>query len=150
KQQLKEHLEAVDVAKRAEEADCEALQAKVDELAEKMMEIDAEFESQNNHLENDIQELWDVKESLEQSGKRYYVRNREGHVKEFRETLQAREDRIVELMQEHQYALDNVARLEENIRHRDAEAAEYSQHTLHREAEAEALREQLSRTKREH
>ncbi|KAJ7809117.1 hypothetical protein B0H14DRAFT_3151707 [Mycena olivaceomarginata] len=59
-------LEAAEVAKRAAEAECEALQAKVDELAEKMMEIDAEFESQNNHLENDIQELWDVKESLEQ------------------------------------------------------------------------------------
>ncbi|KAJ7800670.1 hypothetical protein B0H13DRAFT_1932542 [Mycena leptocephala] len=53
-------------------------------------------------------------------------------------------------MQERQYALDNVARLEENIRRRDAEAAEYSQRTLQREAEAEALREQLSRTKREH
>ncbi|KAJ7794481.1 hypothetical protein B0H14DRAFT_3556884 [Mycena olivaceomarginata] len=145
-------LEAAEVAKRAAEAECEALQAKVDELAEKMMEIDAEFESQNNHLENDIQELWDVKESLEQEREELLeqVRNREGHVKELQETLQAREDRIVELMQERQYALDNVARLEENIRRRDAEAAEYSQRTLQREAEAEALREQLSRTKREH
>ncbi|KAJ7712868.1 hypothetical protein B0H14DRAFT_3637229 [Mycena olivaceomarginata] len=145
-------LEAAEVAKRAAEAECEALQAKVDELAEKMMEIDAEFESQNNHLENDIQELWDVKESLEQEREELLeqVRNREGHVKELQETLQAREDRIVELMQERQYALDNVARLEENIRRRDADAAEYSQRTLQREAEAEALREQLSRTKREH
>ncbi|KAJ7899609.1 hypothetical protein B0H14DRAFT_2494283 [Mycena olivaceomarginata] len=145
-------LEAAEVAKRAAEAECEALQAKVDELAEKMMEIDAEFESQNNHLENDIQELWDVKESLEQEREevRQQVRNREGHIKELQETLQAREDRIVELMQERQYALDNVARLEKNIRRRDAEAAEYSQRTLQREAEAEALREQLSRTKREH
>ncbi|KAJ7893967.1 hypothetical protein B0H14DRAFT_3662083 [Mycena olivaceomarginata] len=111
-------LEAAEVAKRAAEAECEALQAKVDELAEKMMEIDAEFESQNNHLENDIQELWDVKESLEQEREELLeqVRNREGHVKELQETLQAREDRIVELMQERQYALDNVARLEENIR----------------------------------
>ncbi|KAJ7845239.1 hypothetical protein B0H14DRAFT_3684346 [Mycena olivaceomarginata] len=58
--------EAADAAKRAAEAECEALQAKVDELAEKMMEIDAEFKSENNHLENDIQELWDVKEALEQ------------------------------------------------------------------------------------
>ncbi|KAJ7886422.1 hypothetical protein B0H14DRAFT_3730664 [Mycena olivaceomarginata] len=164
KQQLKEHedellmlkaeLEAQwDHARRARtKAECEALQAKVDELAEKMMEIDAEFESQNNHLENDIQELWDVKESLEQEREELLeqVRNREGHVKELQETLQAREDCIVELMQERQYALDNVARLEENIRRRDAEAAEYSQRTLQREAEAEALREQLSRTKREH
>ncbi|KAJ7697327.1 hypothetical protein B0H14DRAFT_3655889 [Mycena olivaceomarginata] len=107
-------LEAAEVAKRAAEAECEALQAKVDELAEKMMEIDAGFESQNNHLENDIQELWDVKESLEQEREELLeqVRNREGHVKELQETLQAREDRIVELMQERQYALDNVARLE--------------------------------------
>ncbi|KAF8172754.1 hypothetical protein K438DRAFT_1728681 [Mycena galopus ATCC 62051] len=148
-------LEAADAAKRAAEAECEALQAKANELEERMMEMDAEYvESENKQmeLENDIQELWDVKEALEKEREELLeqVRDREGNVKELQQTLQAREDRIIELGQERQYALDNVARLEENIRRRDVEAAEYSQRTLQREAETEALREQLSRTKREH
>ncbi|KAJ7875767.1 hypothetical protein B0H14DRAFT_3437013 [Mycena olivaceomarginata] len=156
KQQLKEHEDELLMLKAELEAQWDHAEKGTDKLEaaevakRKMMEIDAEFESQNNHLENDIQELWDVKEFARAGAGREQVRNREGHVKELQETLQAREDRIVELMQERQYALDNVARLEENIRRRDAEAAEYSQRTLLREAEAEALREQLSRMKREH
>jgi chromosome segregation ATPase len=47
---------------------CETLQAKVDELEERLMEMDAEYveaENKQMELENDIQELWDVKEALE-------------------------------------------------------------------------------------
>ncbi|KAJ7270754.1 hypothetical protein B0H12DRAFT_1320206 [Mycena haematopus] len=148
-------LEAAEAAKRTAEMERETLQAKVDELEEKMMEMDAEYvESENKQmeLENDIQELWDVKEALEKEREELLeqIRDQDGHVKALQQTLQAREDRIVELGQERQYALDNVSRLEENIRRRDTETAEYSQRTLQREAETEALREQISRMKREH
>ncbi|KAF7326631.1 hypothetical protein MVEN_02599900 [Mycena venus] len=148
-------LEAVEAAKRTAEEERDTLQAKVNELEDKMMEMDAEYvESENKQmeLENDIQELWDVKEALEKEREELLeqIRDQDGHVQAVQQTLQAREDRIVELGQERQYALDNVSRLEENIRRRDAEAAEYSQRTLEREAEAEALREQISRMKREH
>ncbi|KAJ6463408.1 hypothetical protein C8R45DRAFT_911574 [Mycena sanguinolenta] len=148
-------LEAAEAAKRAAEMERDTLQAKADELEEKMMEMDAEYvevENKQMELENDIQELWDVKEALEKEQEELLeqIRDHDGHVKAIQQTLQAREDRIVELEQERQYALDNVSRLEENIRRRDAETAEYSQRTLQREAETEALREQISRLKREH
>ncbi|KAJ7353369.1 hypothetical protein DFH08DRAFT_987672 [Mycena albidolilacea] len=148
-------LEAAAAAKRTAEMACETLQAKVDELEERLMEMDAEYveaENKQMELENDIQELWDVKEALEkeQEELQEQIRAQDGQVKALQETLKAREDHVVELGQERQYALDNVARLEENIRRRDAEAAEYSQRTLQREAETEALREQISRMKREH
>ncbi|KAJ7938343.1 hypothetical protein B0H13DRAFT_1139546 [Mycena leptocephala] len=150
-----EKVAAAEAAKRAAETERDTLQVKINELEEKMTEMDAEYvESENKQfeLENDIQELWDVKEALEKEREELLeqIRDQEGHAEALKQTLQAREDRIVELDQERQYALDNVSRLEENIRRRDAEAAEYSQRTLQREAEVEALREQLSRMKREH
>ncbi|KAF7373510.1 hypothetical protein MSAN_00561200 [Mycena sanguinolenta] len=148
-------LEAAEAAKRAAEMERDTLQAKADELEEKLTEMDAEYveaENKQMELENDIQELWDVKEAFEKEREELLeqIRDQDGHVKATQQTLQAREDRIVELEQERQYALDNVSRLEENIRRRDAETAEYSQRTLQREAETEALREQISRMKREH
>ncbi|KAJ7602487.1 hypothetical protein DFH06DRAFT_1488666 [Mycena polygramma] len=150
-----EKIEAAEAAKVAAELERDTLQAKVAELEERMMEMDAEYveaENKQFELENDIQELWDIKEALEKEREELgeQIRDQEGHVEALKQTLQAREDRIVELGQERQYALDNVSRLEENIRRRDAEAAEYSQRTLQREEEAEALREQISRMKREH
>ncbi|KAK7055389.1 hypothetical protein R3P38DRAFT_2681793 [Favolaschia claudopus] len=148
-------LEAAAAAQKALEAERDTLQAKVNELDERMMEMDAEYveaENKQMELENDIQELWDVREALEKEQEEFLeqIKDQEGHAKALEQSLQARENRIVELEQERQYALDNVSRLEENIRRRDAEAAEYSQRTLQREAETEALREQITRMKREH
>ncbi|KAJ7042789.1 hypothetical protein C8F04DRAFT_54305 [Mycena alexandri] len=150
-----EKLEAAEADKEALERERDALHTKVAELEERIDEIDAEFiESENKQLEleSDIQELWDVKEALEKEREELseQIRNQKDHAAELKQTLQASENRIVELDQERQYALDNVSRLEENIRRRDAEAAEDSQRVMQREAEAEALREQMSRMKREH
>ncbi|KAJ7431233.1 hypothetical protein FB451DRAFT_436193 [Mycena latifolia] len=148
-------LEASEAATRAAEMERDALKTEVAELEEKIAGMEAEWTDTENKqidLENDIQELWDVKEALEKEREELMekIREHEGHGETLKQTLQARENRIVELGHERQYALDNVSRLEENIRRRDAEVAEYSQRNLKREAEIEELREQMSRMKREH
>ncbi|KAJ7756215.1 hypothetical protein B0H16DRAFT_1674764 [Mycena metata] len=150
-----EKLEAAEADKEALERERDALHTKVAELEEKIDEIDAEFiESENKQieLEAEIQQVWDEKETLEKERDELLeqIRNQEDQAAKLKQTLQVSENRIVELDQERQYALDNVSRLEENIRRRDAEAAEDSQRVMQREAEAEALREQMSRMKREH
>ncbi|KAJ6630157.1 hypothetical protein B0H10DRAFT_2208272 [Mycena sp. CBHHK59/15] len=150
-----EKLEASEAAKHAVEMERDVLKADVAELEGKIANIEAEWADHENKqidLETDIQELWDIKEALEKEHEELteQLHEQEGLVETMKQNLQAREDRIVELGHERQYALDNVSRLEENIRRRDAEAAEYSQRNLQREAEAEALREQISKMKREH
>ncbi|KAJ7452151.1 hypothetical protein B0H11DRAFT_302820 [Mycena galericulata] len=150
-----EKLEASEAAKHDARAERDAIKAGVTELEEKIASLETECADNENkqiELENDIQELWDVKEALEKEREELMTQlhEQESHADGMKQTLQAREERIVQLEQERQYAVDNVARLEENVRRRDAEAAEASQRALQREAEAEALREQLSRMKREH
>ncbi|KAF7355840.1 Calcium-binding and coiled-coil domain-containing protein 1 [Mycena venus] len=129
------------------ERDLQYAQDNVVRLQEEIRLRDEEAANYSQH----VHDLWDVKEALENEREELLGLNsdQDGHLEALRQTLQTREDRIVELDQERQYALDNVTRLEENIRRRDAETAEYSQRILEREAAAEALREQMSRMKRE-
>ncbi|KAJ7153555.1 hypothetical protein C8R43DRAFT_1106769 [Mycena crocata] len=150
-----EKLEASEAAQHTAEMERDALKAEVAELEEKIASMEAEWADTENkqvEQENDLAELWDIRDALdkERGELTEQLHEQEGQTETLKQTLKAREDRIVELEQERQYALDNVSRLEENIRRRDAETAEYSQRTLQREAETEALREQLSRIKREH
>ncbi|KAJ7730391.1 hypothetical protein DFH07DRAFT_993983 [Mycena maculata] len=150
-----EKMEALEAAKQAAESERDAVQAQVADLEEKISTMEGGWDESENKqigLENHIQEMWDVREALEKEREELteQLHAQESSADTLKQTLKACEDRIIELGQERQYALDNVARLEDNVRRRDAEAAEVSARTLQREAEAEALREQMSRLKREH
>ncbi|KAJ6606592.1 hypothetical protein DFH09DRAFT_1387804 [Mycena vulgaris] len=99
--------------------------------------------------EDDLQGLWDIRESLEKEREHDRIREEEGRFDAVNHKLKASENRVIELAQERQYALDNVSRLEDNIRHRDIEAAEDSQRNFNRAMDIEELREQMSRMRRE-
>ncbi|KAJ7702408.1 hypothetical protein B0H17DRAFT_1327334 [Mycena rosella] len=91
-------------------------------------------------LEDDLQGLWDIRESLEKEREQLQaqIREEEGRVEAFTLKLKASE-------KERQSALDKVSRLEDDIRRRDIKAAEDSQ----RAADVEELREQMGRMRRE-
>ncbi|KAJ6618271.1 hypothetical protein B0H10DRAFT_1947664 [Mycena sp. CBHHK59/15] len=145
-------LEATETGKCAIAMDHDILKLRVVEAEERIVATEAAWTEKVNDLENDVQELWDVKEALEEEREQLKERihEAEGHVEIVKQKLKLSQDRVVELEQERQYALNNISRLEDNIRRRDVEAVEYSQRSVRREAEAEELREHMSRMKREH
>ncbi|KAF7325920.1 hypothetical protein MKEN_00442800 [Mycena kentingensis (nom. inval.)] len=150
-----EMLETSEAGRREAEKERDALKAELAEMNERLEAMDAELVEADNKLtqdDNDIQELWDIREALETERDELQAQLQDDQERSevAKQALQASKDRVVELEQERKYALDNVARLEENIRKRDAEVAAYSERILQKEAEMETLREQLSRAKREH
>ncbi|KAJ7929310.1 hypothetical protein B0H13DRAFT_1964794 [Mycena leptocephala] len=95
-------------------------------------------------LEDDLQGLWDIKNSLEKERDQLKerLREEEGRVEVVSQDLKSSENRVID-------ALDNVSRLEGNIRRRDLEAAEDSRRNLERATEIEELREAMNKMRRE-
>ncbi|KAJ7470383.1 hypothetical protein FB451DRAFT_1253554 [Mycena latifolia] len=145
-----ESCEATEAGKCALAMERDSLKLQVIKLQEKTATAEV-AERKVFELEDDVQGLWDIKESLEKEREELKERIREGDVRfdAVNQKLKASENRVIELAHERQYALDNVSRLEDNIRRRDIEAAEDSQRNFKRATDIEELREQMSRMRRE-
>ncbi|KAJ7445791.1 hypothetical protein B0H11DRAFT_2338582, partial [Mycena galericulata] len=138
-------LENAETGKCALAMERDGLKLQVVKLQKRNAEAEAAFgdtERRVCELEDDIQRLWDTKESLETerdqvcniafqcvqalrpSQLKDRIREEEGRVDAITQELKASENRVIELGQERQYALDNVSRLEDNIRRRNIEVSQ--------------------------